>query len=100
MLSSNYTEEVDFVDELQLRRWARENYVPPEQRSSTWHPVVLDEMRSKDAELAAQVRSRAIASSYVPLAPTTFHTRHDSHADPADPNLLWATERFEIYIHG
>ena len=33
-----------------LRRWARENYVPASQRDMQWHPIVLDEMRRKDAE--------------------------------------------------
>ena len=101
MLNANRAEaeNVDFVSELQLRRWARKNYVPPKQRSDTWHPVVLEEMCSKDAELDAQARNRVIASSYVPLAPTTFHTWHDAHADQPDPNLLRETERFEIYVY-
>jgi hypothetical protein len=43
---------VDFIEELKLRRWARENYVPGPQRERTWHPVVHDEMRRKDFESA------------------------------------------------
>ncbi len=43
--------DVDFIEELRLRRWARQNYVPPEQRDSSWHPVVLDEMDKKDVEV-------------------------------------------------
>ncbi len=102
MLNGNRAEveNVDFVSELRLRRWARANYVPPKQRSGTWHRVVLEEMCSKDAELDAQARNCAVSSSYVPLAPTTFHTRHDGHADQSDPNLLREIERFEIYVHG
>lgn len=42
--------EVDFIEELRLRRWARENYVSADDRDETWHPVVLDEMRAKDSE--------------------------------------------------
>lgn len=42
--------EVDFIEELKLRRWARENYVCSERREASWHPVVLDEMRRKDIE--------------------------------------------------
>ena len=42
--------EVDFIEEIRLRRWARENYVPADDRDETWHPVVLAEMRAKDAE--------------------------------------------------
>ena len=44
--------EIDFIEELRLRRWARENYVPDGQRQRSWHPVVLDEMTRKDRELA------------------------------------------------
>jgi hypothetical protein len=51
MLSS-VAAEVDFIEELRLRRWARENYVPPGQRQLTWHPVILDEMDRKDVEMA------------------------------------------------
>ncbi len=46
--------ELDFVEELRLRRWARENYVPAESRERSWHPVVLDEMRRKDNEKSAE----------------------------------------------
>jgi hypothetical protein len=42
--------EMDLIEELRLRRWARENYVPPEQRDRTWHPVIQDEMKKKDGE--------------------------------------------------
>jgi hypothetical protein len=44
------TPEVDFIEELKLRRWARENYVPAEKRDGRWHPIVLEEMRRKDGE--------------------------------------------------
>jgi hypothetical protein len=43
-------EEVDFIEELRLRRWAREHYVPREERHSSWHPVILDEMDRKELE--------------------------------------------------
>lgn len=42
--------EVDFIEEIRLRRWARENYVPVDDRNESWHPVVLDEMHAKDVE--------------------------------------------------
>jgi hypothetical protein len=42
--------ELDFIEELRLRRWARENYVPEAERSGEWHPVVHEEMRKKDHE--------------------------------------------------
>jgi hypothetical protein len=42
--------QIDLIEELRLRRWARENYVPPDRRSRTWHPVVHEEMKKKDHE--------------------------------------------------
>lgn len=42
--------EMDLIEELRLRRWARENYVPPENRERSWHPVIHDEMTKKDRE--------------------------------------------------
>jgi len=44
--------ELDFIEELRLRRWARENYVPRPQRQLSWHPIVLDEMARKDDEVS------------------------------------------------
>jgi len=44
------TVELDFIEEIRLRRWARENYVAADERDDAWHPVVLDEMRMKDNE--------------------------------------------------
>jgi hypothetical protein len=44
--------ELDFIEELRLRRWARENYVPRGQRQTSWHPVVHEEMEKKDVEVA------------------------------------------------
>jgi hypothetical protein len=53
MLSS-VSGELDFIEELRLRRWAREHYVPVyvpvEERETSWHPVILDEMNKKDLE--------------------------------------------------
>jgi hypothetical protein len=42
--------EVDFIQELKLRRWAREHYVPRDRRENSWHPVIHDEMDKKDRE--------------------------------------------------
>jgi hypothetical protein len=50
MLSS-VAAEIDFIEELRLRRWARENYVPHSRRERSWHPVILDEMDRKDVEM-------------------------------------------------
>jgi len=47
---SSGTVELDLIEELKLRRWARENYAPPESRLADWHPVVHEEMKKKDQE--------------------------------------------------
>ena len=49
-MNSSIPNDVDFIRELQLRRWARENYVPQSQRESDWHPVIHDEMTRRDSE--------------------------------------------------
>ena len=49
MLSS-VAGELDFIEELRLRRWARQHYVARGHRDLTWHPVILDEMDRKDLE--------------------------------------------------
>jgi hypothetical protein len=50
MLSS-VAGELDFIEELRLRRWARQHYVARGHRDLTWHPVILDEMDRKDLEM-------------------------------------------------
>jgi len=49
-MPSSIVAEVDFIEELRLRRWAREHYVPADRRESSWHPVVIDEMMRKERE--------------------------------------------------
>ena len=47
------TTEIDFIEELKLRRWARENYVPQPKRDGSWHPIIHDEMEtSRNPRLA------------------------------------------------
>ena len=52
-MSSSIAAELDFIEELRLRRWARENFVPRSERQLSWHPVILDEMNRKDVEVGA-----------------------------------------------
>lgn len=52
-MMSTVSAELDLIEELRLRRWARENYVPDGQRQSSWHPVVHEEMSKKDREEGA-----------------------------------------------
>lgn len=47
--------DVDFIEELKLRRWARENYVPADSRDRRWHPIIQEEMRRKDGEVSEAV---------------------------------------------
>lgn len=55
MISSGLLSDVDFIEELRLRRWARENYVPQDERDGTWHPIIHEEMRRKDGEVSEAV---------------------------------------------
>ena len=50
--------EVDFIEELRLRRWAREHHVPPSMREKDWHPIVHDEMNRKDSEFHERSHTR------------------------------------------
>ncbi len=43
--------QVDPIEELRLRRQAREIYVPADDRDESWHPVILQEMLCRDEEL-------------------------------------------------
>jgi hypothetical protein len=54
-MSSSVLAELDFIEELRLRRWARENYVPRQERKHTWHPVIHEEMDKKDGESGVHV---------------------------------------------
>lgn len=47
--------DIDVIEELRLRRWARENYVPADERDRSWHPIILEEMRRKDGEVSEHV---------------------------------------------
>jgi len=55
MDSSGTQADVDLIEELRLRRWARENYVPAHEREPGWHPIILEEMRRKDREVGEAV---------------------------------------------
>lgn len=49
-MARSLSAEVDFIEELRLRRWARENYVASGERAATWHPIIHEEMSRKDRE--------------------------------------------------
>ncbi len=54
-MQSSFLAEPDFIEELRMRRWARENYVPAGERDRAWHPIILEEMRRKDGEVSEAV---------------------------------------------
>jgi hypothetical protein len=58
-MMSEMLSDLDLIEELRLRRWAREHYVPRSQRERSWHPVVLDEMERKDRDLSQGIVSYA-----------------------------------------
>ena len=58
MISSALS-EVDLIEELRLRRWARENYVARGLRQKTWHPIIHEEMKKKDGEGSADETTSA-----------------------------------------
>jgi hypothetical protein len=62
-MTSSVMAELDFIEELQLRRWARENYVPRGERKHSWHPVIQEEMEKKDNEASAPLATHAYAWS-------------------------------------
>ena len=41
-MATSPTTEVDFIEELKLRRWARENYVPQPKRDGNWQMVAWE----------------------------------------------------------
>jgi hypothetical protein len=57
---------LDIVEEFRLRRWARENYAPLEERSVDLHPVILEEMDRRDAEVARLVSPPIVAPRFYP----------------------------------
>ena len=54
-MSSSVLAELDFIEELRLRRWARENYCPQDEREATWHPVIHEEMEKRDLEIGPSI---------------------------------------------
>ena len=78
----------DPIKELRLRRWARQNYVPLEDRESSWHPIVLAEMRQRDMELQHEYRVTNQGHSFVPLAPTEQRFLHPPHNEIPAPKLV------------
>lgn len=80
---------MDLIDELRLRRWARTHHVPAAERPTDWDPVVLDEMRRKDAECDGRGGSMPATS---PQPAVRQFALEDASVDPA-PESRTVSER-------
>ncbi|VAX38472.1 hypothetical protein MNBD_PLANCTO02-2981 [hydrothermal vent metagenome] len=47
---TNLMSDVDAIEEMRLRTWARKNYAPADERHEDWHPIIRDEMKRIDGE--------------------------------------------------
>jgi hypothetical protein len=81
---------IDLVEELRLRRWARTNYVPADERDLDWHPIILDEMSLKDAELE-ELSVGPSTATFAPLGERLpgAHASHRAHG----PRFLASPQR-------
>lgn len=41
---------IDPIEEMRMRTWARQNYMPLKERTEEMHPIILDEMTRRDQE--------------------------------------------------
>lgn len=72
----------------ELRRWARDHYVPPALRHPSWNPVFLHEMARVDEELLELERRSSRLYSLVPLAPGDFYRVDPCQSALKAPKLL------------
>jgi len=87
---------VDLIQELRLRKWARDHYVPIHERNRHWHPVVLEEMEFRDNELVNDFFWQdLLAASFVPLEPVErrYDAAHPAVPAPRRPLAIDAEER-------
>jgi hypothetical protein len=56
---------MDLIEELRLRRWAREHYTAGSQRLPTWHPIIHEEMAKKDLEVGVAEPTPVYAATEV-----------------------------------
>src|SRR4249920_2944890 len=87
-MSSASQSSTDPVEELRLRRWARENYVVVARRDPAWHAVVLDEMQRRDHELTFVGGYAEIARRIVPLVPDHGPGLRGPHIETARAHVL------------
>ncbi len=93
-----HTQPVDLIAELRLRQWARANYVPAEiRRDSQWHPIVLDEMQRKDADLRAIKRAPVSAAAPVPHLDGAGAIRRIDNARESSPTPHFTSTPIPYY---
>lgn len=90
---STSSSTIDFIEELMYRCWARRNYLPPELREESWHPIILDEMAIRDQELAEDAALEDAMNAprhceFVPLVPTLTHVIHPGHLETREPHFV------------
>ncbi|MDA1014716.1 MAG: hypothetical protein O3A00_09735 [Planctomycetota bacterium] len=95
---------MDMVQELRLRRWARENFQSVGQRDQSWNAIVLDEMAKIDVESTVapaetqflnDENSIARGRQFVPLMPMTALDVHEAHDIPA-PNYTTSPNEIPV----
>lgn len=91
---------INLMEELRLRRWAREHYVPMEMRRTDWHHIVLQEMLLKDQEMNRTIP--ALHTIRFPLKPDQ-HYRVDQISKTMQPHVNFDPEmrpllNTEMYI--
>jgi len=79
---------IDLVEELRLRRWARENYVPVNFRDDSWDACVLEEMQCRDQELTAAEDYAGVAQRIVPLVTEHGPALRGPHRDVVRAQVL------------
>lgn len=94
---------MDIIKELRLRRWARENYVAPNERSDRWDAVILNEMSVMDRDIADRQAEADLLSAYVPVRESAAHEQmrriHRPHNGIPEPNFISGVpERSDLYI--
>ncbi len=101
MIAPKIDGEIDLIQELRLRKWARENYVPVAVRNDDeWHPIVLNEMRRKDSDVQQHELNSNVLSSFVPLAPKVTHIIHGAHTEQSRPRRVSAARKTaESWFH-
>ncbi len=103
---------------MRLRTWARENYVPREDREQDWHPVVLEEMVSRTKKSSRESdnaesdsRGEVTCGRIVARPHATINSRNEQFCNPPiTPGVFvgsmfgydwrWPAERVPVRAQG